>query len=159
MDVKPLQVILILALFGGLLALGMWGATESRGIQGSSDLRIDRLGRLHVRIDDKIFVDNTASTLVDEYALTKFGIEQLYGSYEFYTDNSMLLSPASIQAAAASACVQLTIRVVAWSTVGLGMGVMLPVAGRQRVYYRLHNDTDGYATVVALRQKGTGAMA
>jgi hypothetical protein len=60
-------------------------------------LRIDRLGRLHVRIDDKIFVYNTASTLVDEYALNKFGIEQLYGSYDFYTDNSMLLSPASIQ--------------------------------------------------------------
>ena len=100
MDVKPLHVIIILALFGGLLALGMWGATESRRIQGPSDLRIDRLGRLHVRIDEKIFVYDTAAALVEEYALDKFGIEQLFGSYDFYTDNSMLLSPAAILARA-----------------------------------------------------------
>ena len=100
MDVKPLHVILILVLFGGLLALALWGATESRRIQGPSDLRIDRLDRLHVRINRQIFVYNNASTLVDTYALDKFGIEQLLGSYDFYSDNSMLLSPASIHAPA-----------------------------------------------------------
>lgn len=71
MEVKPLQTLLILIFFGGLLGFVMWSGMQARLVQGPSDLRVDGLDRLHIRIHDKVFVYDAWFDLLDEYALVE----------------------------------------------------------------------------------------
>lgn len=91
MNVKPLHVFLIITIALGLVGLAAYSGAQGRQILGPSDLRMDHDGNLHVRIDETIFVYNESIELVDTYSLEKFGIGSLLGSFDFFSDNSILL--------------------------------------------------------------------
>ena len=97
MDVKPLQAVLVAAVFAVLVALAAYSGTQARIIQGPSDLRADGAGDLHVRIGDHIFVYDDLFRLSREYALDRFGIEGLLGNFDFFSDHSLLLVAEHIQ--------------------------------------------------------------
>lgn len=97
MAVKPLHALLIVLLFGGLVVMASWSSMQATQIGGPTDLRIDSRDRLHVRIHDRVLVYSQSRMLVDEYSLGQFGIGDIWGSYAFFNDHSLLLSPASLQ--------------------------------------------------------------
>jgi hypothetical protein len=96
MDVKPLHAVLVVAIFVVLVGVAAYSGTQARLIQGPSDLQMDREGGLHVRIGEQIFVYDDLFRMTKQYGLNRFGIEGLLGSFDFFSDNSVLLVAENI---------------------------------------------------------------
>lgn len=93
MDVKPLHALMVVAVFGALMALAVYCGVQANSIQGPSDLQTDRSGHLHVRIGQQLFVYDPQHTLRDSYSLDDFQLQGLVGNFDFFADNSLLLVP------------------------------------------------------------------
>jgi len=96
MDVRPLHAVLMVTLAAVLIGLAAYSGTKARQVMGPSDLRVDRVGNLHLRIGQAIFVYDSGHNLVDTYSLDDFGVTGLLGSFEFFADNSLLLVADSL---------------------------------------------------------------
>ena len=91
MEVKPRIVVLVIIVFGLLLAgIYRFGAAE-RAQQGPSQLRVDQQGRLHVVFNEKIFRLAPGGEYEKTIGLRSLGIGELIGGIAFFRNGDVLL--------------------------------------------------------------------
>ena len=91
MELKPRDLLLVLLVFGVLLAgIFRFGAAE-RAQQGPSLLRLDQQGDLYVVFNEKLFRLSPDGTHAKTYDLPDLGVAELIGGFAFFSDGDVLL--------------------------------------------------------------------
>lgn len=91
MTLKPWQTVLVLLVFGGLLASAVRAGSEWRRYQAPDMLRVSHAGELYIQALDRIFVfapDGAEKTVID---LAAWGIRQSTGGFDVFSNGDLLL--------------------------------------------------------------------
>lgn len=91
MKLKAWQIVLVVLVFGGVLAMVSRAGSEWRKYQGPDIMRVSNAGDLYVQALDRIFVYRPDGSYRETIDLAPWGIEQSTGGFDIFGNGDLLL--------------------------------------------------------------------
>ena len=86
------SIVLILTVFGSLLAGFFWSNLRVQEFEGPSHMHVDPMGRLYIQVDNHLFQFEKDEQFIGDYDLASIGVESLVGDFAFFSNGDILLS-------------------------------------------------------------------
>lgn len=94
-DVK--WMIVVLAIFGGLLFAQYWAGSQWRSKQGPDLLATDQQGNLYIGLHSKILRYSPSGKYLDQRDLMQMGVKSRIGGIAFFPNGDLLMVPQNYQ--------------------------------------------------------------